>query len=298
MRNILEKLNKNKKRVVTGTVLGLLVLFCAVTGGIPLLILVSLVCFFGTKEYVEILKHKGFLPSLNVILFNEAAIISLIALKKYDGIMFIITLGTILAFCSVLFKGKQPYIANVATTVLGALYCAFMPVHVILIRQLNSDGMGLLRVAFNDGLGFLILTFFVVIFTDIGAYYFGSKFGKNPLAPVVSPKKTIEGSIGGTLTAILIGIITGLFINLPWYHSLIASIIISAAAQLGDLSESLIKRDAGVKDSGNTLPGHGGFMDRCDSFIFAAPIAYYYFKFLVVDKHFLFDLLKILKIIH
>ena len=131
MKNILEKFNKNKKRVVTGTVLGLLVLFCAITGGIPLLILVSLVCFFGTKEYVEILKHKGFLPSLNVILFNEAAFIALIALKKYDAILFIITLGTMLSFCSVLFKGKQPYIANVATTVLGAIYCAFMPVHFI-----------------------------------------------------------------------------------------------------------------------------------------------------------------------
>ncbi len=293
MKNILEKLNKNKKRVVTGTVLGLLVLFCAITGGIPLLILVSLVCFFGTKEYVEILKHKGFLPSLNIILFNEAAFIALIALKKYDAILFIITLGTILAFCSVLFKGKQPYIANVATTVLGAIYCAFMPVHFILIRQLNSDGMGLLRVVFNDGLGFLMLTFFVVIFTDIGAYYFGSKFGKRPLAPVISPKKTIEGSIGGTLTAIIFGIIIGWFINLPWYHSFVASLIISAAAQLGDLSESLIKRDAGVKDSGNTLPGHGGFLDRCDSFIFAAPIAYYYFKFLVIDKHYLLDLFKI-----
>lgn len=95
--------------------------------------------------------------------------------------------------------------------------------------------------------------------TDVGGYVFGSKFGKHPLAPVVSPKKTIEGSIGGSLLAILTALLIGWIIHIEWYQSLIAGLLITTFAQLGDLAESLIKRDAGVKDSGNSLPGHGGF---------------------------------------
>jgi phosphatidate cytidylyltransferase len=117
-----------------------------------------------------------------------------------------------------------------------------------------------------------------ILLTDIGCYYVGTKFGKRKLAAVISPNKTIEGSIGGMFFAILGAILVGLVIDLQWYIALFAGIMCSIFAQIGDLCESLIKRDAGVKDSGTSLPGHGGFLDRTDSFILTIPVMYYFCK--------------------
>jgi phosphatidate cytidylyltransferase len=141
----------------------------------------------------------------------------------------------------------------------------------------------------NDGLGYVMLLFAIVVLTDTGGYYFGKKFGKHLLAPIISPKKTIEGSIGGAICAVTGSVIIGHFINLGLYHSLIIGVLITIFAQVGDLSESLIKRDAGVKDSGNTLPGHGGFLDRTDGFVFTIPVMYYYLKYFVVSNQLWFD---------
>ena len=147
----------------------------------------------------------------------------------------------------------------------------------------------------NAGLGYVIFMFLLVIFTDVGCYYFGRKFGKHKLAPVISPNKTIEGSIGGVVCALVGGFIIAYFIKLPWYHTIIAGLLVTAFAQIGDLCESLLKRDAGVKDSGNLLPGHGGFLDRTDSYAFTIPVIYYYFSYFVVDIHHWVSLLNFIK---
>lgn len=279
---ILDSLKPNKMRVITGWVIGFLALFCVIAGGLPIMFLVGIIVFLGTKEYLKILGCKGFFPSPSILFITQIAFVILAGFQRHDLIPIVLVGSTIGAFCAILFKGRQPYIANVATTVLGSIYCGWLPCHFILMRQLSSESLGMLKISNNPGLGFLILTFFVVIATDVGGYYFGRKFGKNLLAPIVSPKKTREGAIGGTLFAVVVSIIIGFIIKLPIYHSIIIGIIITISSQLGDLSESLIKRDAGVKDSGNTLPGHGGFLDRTDGYIFAVPIAYYYFKFFVL----------------
>ena len=109
------------------------------------------------------------------------------------------------------------------------------------------------------------------------------------MAPVVSPKKTVEGALGGTFLAVLSALVVGYFINLPWYHALIAGLLVTVFAQLGDLSESLLKRDAGVKDSGSSLPGHGGFLDRTDSYIFTIPVLFYYLKYFVASNELVSD---------
>ena len=137
------------------------------------------------------------------------------------------------------------------------------------------------------------------MFTDIAAYYFGVKFGKHKLCPVISPKKTIEGAVAGGACAVVAGLIIGKLIGISLYHSFVLAVIVTVMAQLGDLSESLIKRDAGVKDSGNSLPGHGGFLDRADSYLFSVPVAYYYIKYFILtglNFPMLMDLLK--KVIH
>lgn len=293
-------LNNSTTRILTGTVMGLIALWCLLNGGIALLCLVSLVVYLGSKEYVQILENKGFYPSLKIILFSDAIFAMLCYFNRFDLVGIAFTFCSISAFLWVLFRGRQPYIANVSTTILGFVYGGWFPLHLLLIRDLNSDNLGFLKLGIqNDGLGYVVFLFITILFTDTGCYYFGKKFGKHHLAPVVSPKKTIEGSIGGAICAVIAGLIVGFFIKLPWYHSIILALLCTVFAQLGDLSESLIKRDAGVKDSGSTLPGHGGFLDRTDSYVFTIPLMFYYLKYFVVSGQLWIDLIDfVLRFFH
>jgi phosphatidate cytidylyltransferase len=115
----------------------------------------------------------------------------------------------------------------------------------------------------------------VVICTDVGAYASGLLFGKHPMAPRISPKKTWEGFVGSITLAVIAGVIVGIFmLHESWYVGLIFGVVIALVATLGDLTESLIKRDLGVKDISTWLPGHGGFLDRLDSVLPSAAAAY------------------------
>lgn len=264
-------LNKNATRMLTGLILGTIVLLALIHGGLALLALLAFMLFAGSREYVKMLNHKGFYPSLKVIYITEAILAAVAYSKRFDLVAITLTICAMGSFMWVLFKGRQPYIANVATTLLGMVYCGWFPLHLIFLRDLSST-------KYDSGLGFVILMFTAILLTDIGCYYVGSKFGKHKLAPVISPNKTIEGSIGGVFFAVIGSIIIGLYLGTTWYIALFAGLICTSFAQIGDLSESLIKRDAGVKDSGTCLPGHGGFLDRTDSFILTIPIMYYYCK--------------------
>ncbi len=290
-------LNKNVTRLITGTIIGLIALWCLVYGGIALLILISVFVYIGSKEYVKILENKGFYPSIKVIFFSAATFAMLAYFNRFDLIAIAFTICSISAFMWVLFKGRQPYIANVSTTILGFVYCGWFPLHLLLIRGLNAENYhGFLKLNIqNDGLGYVMLLFTIILLTDTGGYYFGKKFGKHKLAPIISPKKTIEGAIGGSICAIIGSLIVGYFIHLGFYHSIILGVLCTFFAQIGDLSESLIKRDAGVKDSGNTLPGHGGFLDRTDSYVLTIPAMFYYLKYFVVSNQIWFDFINFVK---
>lgn len=270
-----------KNRIITGFTIGALVFACIILGGKWLLCLLLFFIIMASKEYVDILKNKGFLPFFKVILIISVAMV-LVSASGYDNLIpGVLLAGVIGSFLAVLFRGRQPYIANVATTILGFLI-AWMPCHVCLIRQLGGE-VSLFGISFKQGLYFLLLIFFVILLTDIAAYFFGIKFGKHKLSPVISPKKTIEGALAGGFFAVITGLIIGKLIGISLYQSFVLSLIITVMAQLGDLSESLIKRDAGVKDSGHSLPGHGGFLDRADSYLFSVPVAYYYIKYFILS---------------
>lgn len=285
-------LTKNATRVLTGTVVGLTALWCLLCGGIALLLLISLSVYICSKEYVQILENKGFYPSLKIILGTDIILALLSYFNRFDLIAMALTLGSIVAFMWVLFKGRQPYIANVATTILGFVYSGWLPLHLLFLRGINAQyPQGFFKLNLhNDGLGYVVFLFVVIVATDTGCYYFGKKFGKHLLSPVISPKKTVEGSIGGAICAVLGALFVGHLIHLGVYHSLILGILCTTFAQIGDLCESLIKRDAGVKDSGDLLPGHGGFLDRTDSYVFTIPIMFYYLKYFVVSNQLMLDL--------
>ena len=260
-------LNKNATRMLTGLVMGTIAMACIMQGKLALVGLLLFILYFATREYVQILNNKGFYPSVKMIYIAGVLLAIIAYFQRFDLVTVALTFSAIATFMWILFKGRQPYIANVATTVLGMIYCVWFPLHLLFLRNLEC-------VRFSDGLGFVVMMFAAVLLTDTGCYYVGTHFGKHKLAPVISPNKTVEGSIGGVICAVIGSMIIGWFIGLEWYLSCIAGLLCTAFAQIGDLSESLIKRDAGVKDSGDILPGHGGMLDRFDGWIYALPLVW------------------------
>lgn len=158
---------------------------------------------------------------------------------------------------------------EVALALLAFLYIPFMLMHVILLRQTPF------------GIQWMFVIMLIVMTNDSAAYYTGCTFGKHRLYPLVSPKKSIEGAIGGlfgSLAGTLLAKFT-FFQQLTLADAVVTALLIGMVGQAGDLFESLLKRSFGVKDSGALIPGHGGILDRMDSILFAAPITYYYVLF-------------------
>lgn len=168
-------------------------------------------------------------------------------------------------FVEVITKNRS--LERVAFTFFGVFFIPWTLVHLINIRDIQGTGEYLTL--------FLIITVWVC---DSAAYFVGSKLGRHKLNPEVSPKKSWEGAIGGTLFAILAAVgLRALFLPavLTPLNAAVLGLLIAVVGQISDLSESIIKRSTGVKDSSNLLPGHGGFLDRFDSYLLLAPVFYY-----------------------
>ena len=161
---------------------------------------------------------------------------------------------------------RQVTASDTAITVFGVVYVGFTLTHLVLLRELDS------------GVELVLATLVSVWVNDSLAYAIGSPFGKHKLAPRISPKKSVEGLIAGTLgtIAVWVGIgLAGVQTGIPTWWLGVTGLAVSVAAVLGDLAESRLKREAGVKDSGTLLPGHGGFLDRFDSMIMVSIVAFY-----------------------
>ena len=288
-------LSKSLTRLVMGLGIGFTAFFAILFGGLALTALCLIIVILGSKEYTKILENKGFTPSYKIIIVSSLIFALIAYFNRLDLLPLAFTVSTFMAFMWVLFRGKQPYIANVATTILGFVYCGWFPLHLLLLRDIGNiepvySGWIKTNPSF-EGAAYAVLLLLCVILTDSFCYYTGVQFGKHKLAEVISPNKTIEGAIGGTSMCVLFCLIFGICVfHLAWYHSLIIGFLIAGFAQIGDLCESMIKRDAGVKDSSDIIPGHGGFLDRTDSYILTIPVIYYYLEFFV-ENNFL-DILK------
>ncbi|MDO4821823.1 MAG: phosphatidate cytidylyltransferase [Rothia sp. (in: high G+C Gram-positive bacteria)] len=132
----------------------------------------------------------------------------------------------------------------------------------------------------DSGPGKVLMILLMAIGNDTWGYIAGVKWGKTPMAPKISPKKTWEGFAGSMVGSIIVGIICSLFIGDPWWYGLVVAIFLVVASTAGDLGESMVKREIGIKDMSNILPGHGGVMDRLDSIVFAIAIGYVIFSVL------------------
>jgi phosphatidate cytidylyltransferase len=160
----------------------------------------------------------------------------------------------------------------------------------VIANRYDAEIAASLEIAPECGVFLVFFTLFIVIWCDAGAYFGGRAYGKHKLAPAISPKKTIEGAIAGVLSAVLAaGICKGLFellwptLSAPvsWFTAGVLALLLSIAGIIGDLIESLLKRDAQVKDTGSLFPGHGGVLDRMDSLLLAIPVMYYAMLFYV-----------------
>lgn len=270
-----------KARVYVATIFLLICLVALVYGGVALALFLAVLIYLGTTELVNMTKNKGLNPPLWLILIIDAVLLICATLKQYDYILPVLALSTIIIMLVILFRGAAATVNDVGATFLAILYGGFLPIHIMFLRNISGPNIILFGRGFSKGIGYIVLMFVVISVCDIAAYYVGTKFGKTPLWKEISPKKTMEGSLAGAVASVLGSVLVGYYINLPIIHSVIIGLLLSLCAQLGDLTESMMKRDAGVKDSGNILPGHGGILDRADSYIFTGAVAYYYFSIFV-----------------
>ncbi len=194
------------------------------------------------------------------------AVIGAMAADIFHLIPAILLLNLVVAaLLSMPVYGKHPKIlALVSVQVQGLIYIPLSLSTIVLLR------------AGSDGTAWIFFLLFIVFSGDVGAFYTGRFFGRHKLSPAISPGKTVEGSVGSLLTSMVVGF--GFYvIFLPHLHpaAVMALLVcVNAAAQVGDLFESQLKRAAGIKDSGSILPGHGGLLDRIDALLFAAPVAW------------------------
>jgi phosphatidate cytidylyltransferase len=187
----------------------------------------------------------------------------------------VLTSLLILSFLNELLRARRAPLVNVGTTVFGAIYVGWLISHLVVLRGITGEVMVGSRET-TAGACLVMYAFLCTWACDTGAYFIGKFYGKTKLAPKLSPNKTVEGSVAGVVCAILIAAIAGVVIKLPPGHALALGAIFGVLSQLGDLSESAIKREIGIKDFGAIVPGHGGILDRFDSLLFTGPAAYYY----------------------
>ena len=178
----------------------------------------------------------------------------------------LLTLAATLLFHLLSKQDLSRSLVDISVLIFGTLYIGFALGHLLRTRAL-PDG--------------IFLVFFVILVTwagDTGAYYAGVSMGRTPLAPRISPNKTVEGLLGGCLLAVVIALIARAWFipSFTIVDAVVLGILLTVAGLIGDLSESMFKRGAGVKDSGGLIPGHGGMLDRLDSLLLTAPAYYYY----------------------
>jgi phosphatidate cytidylyltransferase len=248
-------------------------------GDWALAIVLSVLAALAAWEFFRMARETGALP-LEPAGISLAALLPVAVHGERLGV-YHLSLTAIVAMILVLFasaiwlrgpSGKP--MSSVSITAFGVFYAGLIS-YIYAVRYHDY------AVGARAGTALVFLPIFLTWSTDVGAYAFGRLFGRKKLMPAVSPGKTVEGAVGGLGLTIVICLLYVRFILMPYAQlgltiqgAVLFAIVVSVAAQTGDLAESLLKREAGVKDSSRILPGHGGILDRFDSLLFVMPIAF------------------------
>jgi len=269
-------------RVVSGIVFVPLLVWLSRTGGAPLLFFLNMLLIVACWEFYSLMEAKGVNPSKKV---GVTAVLLLSITVTWTGTAYLgLFLAAFMLTITVreLMREDALPIYDIATTVFGVVYVGWLLLHLLLLRQLPREH------ALPDAAGshFFLYAFLMAWASDTGAYFTGMAIGRHPLLPRVSPAKSVEGAVGGFAATI-----GAAYWGRAWFvrdaagepfltagQTLLLAVLVGIANQLGDLVESLLKRDARVKDTAMTIPGHGGILDRFDSLLFAAPVLYYFLE--------------------
>lgn len=269
-----------KQRLLIGIIGGALAVAVLLSDNIWLSICIAAITLIALGEMYHALgyfQHNiplavfGFLVAVTVIFVNIMGY-SAPQAPLLGGLMLLLFGYLLVLFCYMVLTHQRTRFQDVATSFFVTMYITLFLAHIILIRR------------GQDGALLVWLVFLISWMTDTGAYTFGRLFGKHKLIPAVSPKKTVEGAIGGIVTCVVVLLLYGLLCQEAFgrqvnYLPLIGlGVLGSVFAQFGDLMASCIKREHGVKDFGAILPGHGGVMDRFDSVLLVAPFVFYFMR--------------------
>ncbi len=260
------------KRIISSVAL-ILALFAVIFVDWLCALLVTLFIIIGLYEFFTMLEKKGihlykyFGIGMGAII--PFSILSRFELTKSWELLFAVLAILFLILMQFRRRENSGVIVGISTTLFGILYISWFLSFLIKIRYLSG------------GVGMLTALLLITKLGDIGAYLIGTRFGKTPLMPRISPKKSIEGSIGGLAFSVLGAILSHPFIPLSYMQLALWGVSLGVLGQLGDLSESLMKRDCQVKDSGNVFPGLGGVLDLVDSLLFTAPVFYFYLNLIL-----------------
>ncbi len=264
-------MSTHRQRWATGLVALPLIYLLVVAGGALFVLLIAAVSYLTLWEFYRVAFYAEpehgpvrLAPILGMIL--TPVIVWLIYRHGMTLAMLVVAVDLVLVagLTLPLYKSDHQAPLVVAKQVFGLVYIPIFLSFLVMIRFGESGSQWI----------FWILC--IVAGGDIGAFYSGTYLGRHKLCPWISPKKTIEGSIGGLVSNVLVALLFKLALlpEAPVLPSVVLAVVVGAAGQVGDLFASEFKRSAGVKDSGNLLPGHGGFLDRLDALLFASPLAY------------------------
>lgn len=265
-------------RIITGLIgIPIVVALVFWRGGLPFFILISAAALLGLLEFYGGARKGGARPH---VFFGLIAAALFLAYGRSIGLDMLYLLPVLTGFVLIVFimelmrEPRTPFV-NAGVSILGVVYVVWMLLHFLWLREIPGE----IKVGLWSSEKGAWLVMFVLLTTwavDTGAYFIGKFYGKTKLAPNLSPGKTIEGSVGGFVSALVIGAIAAAVIQIPQPHGLILGGLIGITGQIGDLVESAFKREIGIKDFGALIPGHGGVLDRLDSLLFTGPVTFWY----------------------
>jgi phosphatidate cytidylyltransferase len=267
-------------RIVSSVLFLPLLILLARAGNEVFLAFVALQVGLAIHEFYRMMIAKGLAPHSRFGMLAAFGLLWMAARPHAGPSDFLVTAALLLALAFGLRRPEIPrQVESIAVTLFGVLYVGWLSSHLVLLRELPWRA----GTDYADGASYVLLAFFVTWSCDTGAYAIGRAFGRTRPWTRISPAKSVEGAVGGFLFAIAAAWVARAWFApyLSPFDALAIGVLVGVFAQVGDLVESLLKREAKHGDSSDLIPGHGGVLDRFDSLYFAAPIVYYYLKLAV-----------------